>query len=121
MIDRQFRTTPDSIGLVSSQFGGGGLSLSANGSTPDTGIVWSTVSLGNANPITQMGELHAFDASNVRIDLWGTDINDAFDGLGILAKFNSPTVANGKVYVASASGQLHVYGLLPDSPPPLVR
>ena len=121
MAGNQFRTTPDSIGLVSSQFGGGGLSLSANGSTPGTGIVWSAISLGNANPITQMGELHAFDASEVRIDLWGTDINDAFDGLGILAKFNFPTVANGKVYVASASGQLHVYGLLPDNPPPLVR
>ena len=121
MLGGRFRTTPDSISLVTSQFGGGGLSLSANGSTPGTGIIWSTVSLGNANPITQMGELHAFDASNVRIDLWGTDINDAFDGLGILAKFNPPTVAHGKVYVASASGQLHVYGLLPDNPAPLVR
>ena len=121
MVGGRFRTTPDSVGLVTSVFGGGGLSLSANGSTPGTGIIWSAVSLGNANPIMQMGELHAFDASNVRIDLWGTDINDAFDGLGILAKFNPPTVANGKVYAASASGQLHVYGLLPDSPPPLVR
>ena len=121
MVNGIFRTTPDSVGLVTSQFGGSALSLSANGNQPGTGIVWSSVSLGNANPITQLGEFHAFDASNVRIDLWGTDINDAFDGLGILAKFNPPTIANGKVYIASASGQLHVYGLLPLNPPPLVR
>jgi hypothetical protein len=72
-----------------------------------------------------MGELYAFDASDLTRNsgngLWSSNLNDAFDGIGILAKYNPPTIANGRVYVASASGQLHVFGLLPDSPPPLVR
>lgn len=123
--DGTFNPTPDSMGSVSNPHGGGGLSLSANGSMPGTGIVWGTRPLAGSNPITQMGELHAFDASNLANHLWssnGPGPNDAaFDGLGTLAKFNVPTIANGKVYTASASGQLHVYGLLPKNPPPLVR
>jgi hypothetical protein len=34
------------------------------------------------------------------------------DNLGLLAKFCEPTVANGKVYMATFSGQLNIYGLL---------
>jgi len=38
-------------------------------------------------------------------------MNPARDGLGDLAKFTSPTIANGKVYVPTFSNRLVVYGL----------
>ena len=117
-----FHTTPDSQSTISAPWGGGGLSLSANGSTAGTGIVWGSFPPGgSSNPITQRGQLRAFDASNLANDLWNSDQNPAFDSLGILAKYNLPTIANGRVYMPSSSGQLHVFGLLPDNPPPLVR
>src|SRR5262249_15685569 len=53
-------------------------------------------------------------------ELWNSRQNEGFDGIGNFAKFNTPTIANGKVYVASFSGRLHVFGLLPDNPPPRV-
>ena len=41
----------------------------------------------------------------------------ARDAIGNYAKFVAPTVANGKVYMATFSNRLKVYGLLP---PPLL-
>ena len=43
------------------------------------------------------------------------------DSLGTLAKFVAPTIANGKVYMATFSGRLNVYGLFPKMRPPSVR
>jgi hypothetical protein len=120
--DGLFHTTPDSQSGISAPWGGGGLSLSADGNTAGTGIVWGSFPPGgSSNPITQMGQLRAFDASDLANDVWNSDQNPAFDSLGILAKYNLPTIANGKVYMPSSSGQLHVFGLLPDNPPPLIR
>ena len=48
-------------------------------------------------------------------ELWDSTQNLARDDVGNYAKFNPPTIANGKVYVGSFSGQLQVYGL---NPPP---
>src|SRR6202022_2086738 len=42
--------------------------------------------------------------------LWSSDENPG-DSTGKFAKYVPPTVANGRVYLASFSGQLHVYGL----------
>ena len=39
-------------------------------------------------------------------------MNSSRDGLGTLAKFTAPTIANGKVYVPTFSNHLAVYGLL---------
>lgn len=124
MINGQFNTTPASQSNVPQSerhFPGGILSLSANESEPGTGILW--VAASNATNIhnTQTGVLRAFDASDLSRELWNSKQNEAFDGIGNNAKFNPPTIANGKVYMPSFSGQLHVFGLLPNSPPPLVR
>src|SRR5439155_10684568 len=96
------------------------LSLSANGKTAGTGVLWAARSFGpDANHTTVPGILHAFDASNVAIDLWNSKQNPARDDLGNFAKFCPPTVANGKVYLATFSNQLVVYGHLPpDTQPP---
>ena len=53
--------------------------------------------------------LRAFDAVSLT-DLWNSNMNPA-DNSGILAKFCEPTVVNGKVYLATFSNQLAVYGL----------
>jgi hypothetical protein len=113
---------------------GGTLSLSANGATAGTGILWATFTStkvdttsghqGDAWHYLVPGALYAFDANNLATPIWTSTANKARDDLGVLAKFNAPTVANGKVYVSSqvapmsdasstASGKLQVYGLLP--------
>ncbi|QQS48135.1 MAG: hypothetical protein IPM66_05680 [Acidobacteriota bacterium] len=90
------------------------LSLSADGSKPGTGIVWATASTeGDANRQTVPGVLRAIDADDVTRELWNSLDNIDRDDVGNFAKFCPPTVANGKVYVATFSGKLHVYGLLP--------
>ena len=85
---------------------GGMLSLSANGGAAGTGILWATLSrAGDANHTSQPGILRAYDAGNVTRELWNSQQNAARDTLGNFSKFSPPTVANGKVFVASAVEQ----------------
>lgn len=93
---------------------GGMLAISANGTNAGTGIVWAALPLsGNANPGTVTGILRAYDAENVVTELWNSEQVSPRDAVGNFAKFCPPTVANGKVYLATFSNQLDVYGLLP--------
>jgi hypothetical protein len=83
---------------------GGFLALSANGTTDGTGILWVTMPYaGNANHLVVRGILRAFDASDVsKAELWDSEnTGNQNDRLGQFAKFCPPTVANGKVYVAT--------------------
>lgn len=92
------------------------LSLSANGSQPGTGIVWAAAAYSlDPNQQTVPGILHAFDASNLSVELWNSKQSAARDDLGNYAKFAPPTIADGKVFVATFSNQLVVYGLNPSS------
>jgi hypothetical protein len=115
-----FQTTPVSSGNITSPAGESDtspLSLSANGQQAGTGILWAPTSkAGDPNKSNQPGVLHAFDAINLGNELWNSDLNSKRDSLGVFAKFNPPTVANGKVYLGTFSGQLAVYGQNP--PPP---
>jgi hypothetical protein len=98
---------------------GGVLSLSANGTVADSGIVWATVPYnGDAHTNTVAGIVRAFDASDLSVELWNSRQNPARDDVGHFAKFTPPTIANGKVYVATFSDQLVVYGLLETFTPP---
>jgi len=113
---------------------GGTLSLSANGATSGSGVLWATFTsakidttsghTGDAWHYIVPGVLYAYDANNLTTPIWTSTANKTRDDLGNLAKFNAPTVANGKVYVGSqvapmsdtsstAAGKLQVYGLLP--------
>ena len=56
--------------------------------------------------------VQAIDAGNLKRVLWQSTTDPA-DQIGKLAKFTAPTVASGKVYVATFSGKLCVYGLRP--------
>ena len=92
---------------------GGILSVSANGNQAGTGIVWASHQLeGSANEATRSGILRAYNAQNVSRELWNSEQNGARDSVGLFAKFSPPTIANGKVYLATFSNRLNVYGLL---------
>src|SRR5437763_6564513 len=54
----------------------------------------------------------AHETTKISKELWDSRQNDARDDFGNWAKFVAPTIANGKVYMATDSGQLVVYGLL---------
>ncbi|MGA9797564.1 MAG: IPT/TIG domain-containing protein [Terriglobales bacterium] len=112
-----FLTTPVTQSTVQSSTGfsnAAALSLSADGSLLGSGIVWSLASLsGVATGPAVPGIVRAFDATNLGTELWDSRQNAVRDDVGLYAKFNPPTVANGKVYVGSFSGQLLVYGLAP--------
>ena len=93
------------------------LAVSSNGSQQGTGILWTSHPIfGDANHGTVPGILQAFDATNVQHELWNTNMSGKRDSLGSFAKFVVPTVANGKVYMATFSNRLNVYGL---NPPPV--
>jgi hypothetical protein len=104
---------------------GSALAISANGSTPGTGIVWTSTptSPGSFGEGTIAGELHAFDADNLATELWNSNMNSSRDGVTSWVKFRSPLVADGKLYMGSfttnsTSASLSVYGLLSGAPAP---
>ena len=90
---------------------GGMITISSNGTKPGTGVLWANIPLGNdAWSGTDPGALYAFDASDItQHSLWNSGQDSST--FGTYAKFSPPTTANGKVYVATFSGDVRVYGL----------
>ena len=94
--------------LAPSGMPGGMMTVSAHGSHSGTGVLWATLPrAGDANQMTVPGDLYAFDAENLRL-LWSS-FAPGDDPLNF-AKGSPPIVANGKVYVASISNFVSVYG-----------
>ena len=88
---------------------GGMIAVSSNGTQPNTGIVWALVPTnGDGNSCRGVkGMLIAFDAEDVTKELWRSQAKnatatDTADSYGLLARFNPPTVAGGKVFVGTA-------------------
>jgi hypothetical protein len=112
---RSSGTRPKSRGSspgIRSYMTGGILSISANGTSD--GVIWATTPTNNdANPQTVPGILRAYD---LRRELWNWCQNRDHDDFGNFAEFTPPTVANGRVYLATFSNQLSVYGLLSGAP-----
>ncbi|KAA9039424.1 hypothetical protein FW778_11420 [Ginsengibacter hankyongi] len=102
------------ISCVQGPQGGNGSfsSVSSNGSVDSTAILWvnQAANGANANQVVRHGVLRAFSATNVTNELWNSE-QFPTDDPGNYAKFNCPTVANGKVYLATFSNKLMVYGL----------
>jgi len=99
------------------------LSLSAHGS--HDGILWASIhATGDSWHESRPGILHAYDADNIMHELWNSLENPQRDDCGNYSKMAPPTIANGKVYLPSfgmqniGSGQLCIYGLLPNGPAP---
>ncbi len=94
------------------------MSVSSNGSIDSTAILWASHPVNcDAESYNCPGILRALDAQDVTKELWNSGII-AVENPGNFAKFNSPVIANGKVYLATFSNQLVVYGLtnsIPDT------
>jgi len=89
------------------------ISLSANGTNPGTAIIWAAYSQsGASNGGDYPGVLQAFDASTLE-EIWGSEMNSGRDYPGSWSKWSPPTIANGKVYLATFDDLVDVYGLLP--------
>lgn len=116
----KFQTTPVTQSTFQTAAGFSNIvpmSLSANGSQAGTGIVWASAAYsGESNTNVVPAILRAFDATDLTKELWNSKQNAARDDVGNYAKFAPPTIANGKVYQPSASGQLVVYGINPPTP-----
>jgi hypothetical protein len=123
-----FNPTVASLSAQAFNFPGTTPSVSSQGSSH--GIVWTIDAsrYGYANPnvgincaivpvpaaCTGPAVLHAYDATNLTLEYWNSSmaVNNR-DRAGNAVKFVPPTVANGKVYVATRTG-ICVYGLLPN-------
>lgn len=88
------------------------LSVSSNGTTAGTGILWASYAIsGDAEHALTPGILRAFDAGDITRELWNNHQNFSRDGAGLYAKFAQPTIANGHVYLPTFSNKVVVYGL----------
>jgi hypothetical protein len=112
-----FTTTPAASNPIKANYPGGILAVSANGSQQGTGILWAAMSTEDASQGPVPGMLRAFDAVSLT-ELWNSTMNPA-DNSGLLAKFCGPTVVNGKVYLATFSNLVAVYGLRDGASRPL--
>ena len=116
-----FATTPMYTGTTQAVgHPGASLSISANGTT--NGILWAATNLAGPNGEdawhrTDPGILYAYNVADMSA-IWNNRQNATRDSCDNYAKFMPPTIANGKVYLASfgtaqtKSGQLCVYGQL---------
>jgi Abnormal spindle-like microcephaly-assoc'd, ASPM-SPD-2-Hydin len=87
-------------------------SISASGAT--NGIVWAVERLDSLGeePGDSQALLYAYDATNVATMLYSSSqTTSGRDQLGCGNKFQLPTIANGRVYVATQT-ELDVFGLL---------
>jgi hypothetical protein len=80
-------------------------SISANGTSNP--IVWAIESAGADGGAHAI--LHAWNATNVALELYNSSQAGSRDDPGAAIKFTAPTIANGKVYVGGAS-RLSVFG-----------
>ena len=91
--------------------GAGTPSISANGAT--NSILWAVTWANSTPPGSDKGALRAFDPANLGTQFYASNVAaSGRDTLGNVPDFITPTIANGKVYVATET-QLLVYGLLP--------
>jgi len=105
---KKFNTSPIKGMMGNRGMPGGFLSISANGARD--GILWAAIPYeSDAWVEIVRGSMRAFRADTLEL-LWSTDVNDPADNFDF-GKNVPPTIANGKVYLATFSDRVNVYGL----------
>jgi outer membrane protein assembly factor BamB len=105
---KKFHTRPVQGMMGNKGMPGGFLSISANGQ--NDGILWAAIPYQDDAWVEIVrGSLRAFNADTLEL-LWSTDRDDPGDNFDF-GKNVPPTIANGKVYLATFSDRLNVYGL----------
>jgi hypothetical protein len=107
-------TSPVATSATTFGYAGATMEISANGTS--NGILWAMERIGtdgNGVGPTLPGVLHAYNATTM-VELYNSNqAAGSRDAPAPASKFNPPLVANGRIYVASETGQFTVYGLLP--------
>ena len=104
--------TPPGAGPYGTNMPGGILSLSADGNRHASGVLWASHEKSDdalTNVVSAI--MRAFNAEDVTMELWNSEQVPARDSVGLFAKYVPPTVADGRVYLATFSNQIAVYGL----------
>jgi outer membrane protein assembly factor BamB len=100
-------TTPSSQSVTMFGSRGATPSISSNGFS--NGIVWA-----NSWSKTDYGVLHAYDAQDLRQELYNSNLAGQRDQYGLSTRMTAPLIANGRVYVPTPLG-VAVFGLLGSS------
>ncbi len=95
---------PSSHSALAFGYPGTAPAISAHGTA--NGIVWAYENAGSGAAV-----LHAYDAGNLATELYNSTQAGARDAIGSANKFITPTIADGKVFVAASDG-VAVFGLL---------
>lgn len=109
---QQLSSNPVAIGNAYFGQHGATPSLSANGN--NNGIIWDidNSSYNHTDPTASgAAVLHAYDAGNIANELYNSADSGSRDQAGQALKFTVPTIANGRVFVPTAT-ELDIYGLL---------
>ena len=110
----KFETAPSSQTPTTFSFPGVTPSISSQGTS--NGIVWALDTSQYGPPKNSGGPavLHAYDATDLSVELWNSSqAASNRDRAGNAVKFSVPTVANAKVYIGTRN-TVDVYGLLPE-------
>ncbi len=93
---------------------GGILALSAYGSDSPTAIVWASKNQSMSGPAKLMAfkALPEPSSPTQLTKLWDSSFCEG-DALDAGSEFVPPTIANGKVYLATGAGKVEVFGLIP--------
>lgn len=102
--DAKLGIAPASESPTAFEYPGTTPSVSANGKT--NGIVWAVEHVASS-------VLHAYDASNLKNELYNSGTNHTRDRFGKASHFGTLTIVHGKVYVGTVTG-VAVFGLLPE-------
>jgi hypothetical protein len=100
--------SPPTLGPTRSADPGATPVVSSNGDR--NGIVWA-IQTRTWRGADKPAVLHAYDATDVRRELYNSEMNASRDRAGTALRFAMPTVAGGRVFVG-AKGEVNVYGLL---------
>jgi len=82
------------------------MSLSSNGTS--NSILWVVTAASSSFTSLAAGTLRALDPSNGLAELWNSGST-----VGNMAKFVSPTVVNGRIFLPNNNNQLLMFGLIP--------